>query len=70
MLLNSMSNIPNLIISYNDTSWGDIDEIVDVVKIYRKKVHLEEFNYFNEQHPAEVLKNSCRNLLAKLLKND
>lgn len=37
--------IPNIIISYNDTSWGTIDEICEVVKQHRDNVVVEEFDY-------------------------
>ncbi len=37
--------IPNIIISYNDTSWGTIDEICEVVKKHRSNVVVEEFDY-------------------------
>lgn len=37
--------IPNIVISYNDTSWGTIDEICEVVKKYRNNVKVEEFDY-------------------------
>ena len=40
------SNIPWVVISYNDTSWGNIDDIYSVVKKYRKNVIVEEFSYY------------------------
>ena len=37
--------IPNIIISYNDTSWGTIDEIREAVEEHRSNVVIEEFDY-------------------------
>jgi adenine-specific DNA methylase len=36
---------PQIAISYNDSSWGTLDEICDIVKKYRKSVIVEEFLY-------------------------
>jgi adenine-specific DNA methylase len=44
-LISLCKEIPILVISYNDNSWGDISEIVDVVKEYRRDVTLEDFKY-------------------------
>jgi len=37
--------IPNIVISYNDTSWGTIEEICEVVEEHRRNVTVEEFDY-------------------------
>lgn len=39
------SKYPNIAVSYNDSSWGTIDEICKVIKRYRKSVIVEEFSY-------------------------
>lgn len=44
-LLASCQYIPNWIISYNDSSWGSIDAICDIIKIYKSDVCVEEFSY-------------------------
>lgn len=44
-LLKASKYIPNIIISYNDTSWGTIEEIQEVVEEYRNNVVVEEFEY-------------------------
>jgi len=44
-LLDASRYIPSIIISYNDTSWGTIEEICEVVKEHRKNVAVEEFDY-------------------------
>ena len=37
--------IPWLVISYNNSSWAKIDEILDVIKKYRKNTFVEEIDY-------------------------
>jgi hypothetical protein len=44
-LMADCKDIPNMIISYNDTSWGTIDEICEVVREHRNNVVVEEFDY-------------------------
>ena len=44
-LMRGCSHMPNIMISYNDTSWGTIEEILEVVKKYRDDVVVEEFDY-------------------------
>ena len=44
-LMGKVSYIPNLIISYNSSSWGTIEEICDVIKKYRSNIVVEEFLY-------------------------
>ena len=44
-LLDASKYIPNIIISYNDTSWGTIDEISEAVEEHRSNVVVEEFDY-------------------------
>lgn len=44
-LLAASKYIPSIIISYNDTSWGTIDEICEVIKKHRSGVKVEEFDY-------------------------
>lgn len=44
-LMGDCKDIPNMIVSYNDTSWGTIDEICEVVKKYRSSVVVNEFDY-------------------------
>ena len=43
-LIELTSFIPTLIISYSDSSWGDIDKICDIIKKYRK-CDVEEYKY-------------------------
>lgn len=45
ILLDASKYIPNIIISYNDTSWGTIGEIREVVEEHRNNVVVEEFDY-------------------------
>jgi len=44
-LIELTKNIHWIIISYNDLSWGSIDDICNIIKKYRKKVTVEEFPY-------------------------
>lgn len=44
-LISLVKKYPNIAISYNDSSWGSIDEICDVIKRHRKEVIVEEFSY-------------------------
>jgi len=44
-LLSASRYIPNIIISYNDTSWGNIEEIRKAVEEHRDNVVVEEFDY-------------------------
>lgn len=44
-LIKLTDGIPWIIVSYNDTSWGSIDKITEIIKKYRKKVIIESFSY-------------------------
>jgi adenine-specific DNA-methyltransferase len=44
-LISLTLNIPWIVISYNDTSWGSVDNICSIVKKHRKNVKVEEFSY-------------------------
>ena len=44
-LISLSTQIPWIVISYNDSSWGKIDDICRVVKKYRNNVFVEEVSY-------------------------
>ena len=44
-LIKGSSYIPRLLISYNNSSWADIDKIEEVIKRYRKKVVVKDLEY-------------------------
>jgi len=44
-LMKATIKIPWIVISYNDSSWGNIDEISSVIKESRSEVIVEEFEY-------------------------
>lgn len=44
-ILINCSHIPALLISYNETSWSDIDYIIKVLEEYRKRVDVKEVEY-------------------------
>jgi len=44
-LISLTDGIPCIIISYNDSSWGSIEEISSIVKNHRKDVKIENFDY-------------------------
>ena len=44
-LINLTAGIKWIAISYNNSSWGSIDEIHEIVKRYRKRVIIEDFSY-------------------------
>ena len=44
-LISATNGIPCIVISYNDSSWGTIDEISSIVSKYRKSVIVENFDY-------------------------
>jgi hypothetical protein len=56
-LLDAASKIPVLVFSYNDSSWSKVDEIVGMIRRFRKKVTVEKVDYpykYREQRkPAE-----------------
>lgn len=44
-LLGVSMYIPNLVFSYNNSSWCPIDEIVSIIKKFRSSVYVEELDY-------------------------
>lgn len=44
-LLDNLKTFPVLIFSFNDSSWCKIDEIVEHIKLFRRKVAVEEVSY-------------------------
>lgn len=44
-LLSSAEKFPSLLLSYNDSSWGGIDEITDILKRFRERVVVREVEY-------------------------
>jgi len=44
-ILICLDNFPNLLFSYNDSSWADIDKIKEIIGGYRKDVVVESVNY-------------------------
>lgn len=45
LLLSKLYFIPYWVFSYNDSSWGTIDEIIDLIKKYRNNISVEEVPY-------------------------
>jgi len=44
-LLDTSKYIPNLVFSYNNSSWCPIEEIVSIIKKFRSSVQVEELDY-------------------------
>jgi len=44
-LINLTSYIPWIVISYNNSSWGSIEEIRKIVKKYRKNIIIKDFSF-------------------------
>ncbi|KKL96860.1 hypothetical protein LCGC14_1840270, partial [marine sediment metagenome] len=44
-LISLTTQIPWIVISYNDTSWGKIDDIRKIIEKYRNRVIIEEVSY-------------------------
>lgn len=44
-LLASLPNQAIWVFSYNDSSWSDIDGIIDIIKMFRNKVSVSKINY-------------------------
>ena len=44
-MIKLLNGFPCLAISYNNGGWAKIDDILDIIKKYRKNVIVEEFDY-------------------------
>lgn len=44
-LVESLNYIPTWVISYNDSSWGDINKIISIIKQYRNDIIVKDFEY-------------------------
>jgi hypothetical protein len=55
-LLEVASEIPVLVFSYNDSSWGDINKIIKSIERFGRKVSVEKvdynYNYRNQERSA------------------
>jgi len=68
-MLTAASHIPIWLFSYNDSSWKDIDYIVDVIRQFRDDVHVEvltdEYRYLYRKNQGRTDKSSEYLIIAR-----